>query len=172
MRYGEQILYDYTDENTNEQERIRVAEYIRSELENDGLTFYTPVFKQMLDEAADRCHEDGFVAHRYFLAHPDPMVSRIAADLMSEKYQLSKYHFKYREVEPEEERLDQLVVRDLFALKEAYILRQIREKQEALKQISPEAIEQMKQIMEEITQLNEIKKILSKELGERIILKM
>ena len=172
VRYGEQILYDYTDENTNEQERIRVAEYIRSELENDGLTFYTPVFKQMLDEAADRCHEDGFVAHRYFLAHPDPMVSRIAADLMSEKYQLSKYHFKYREVEPEEERLDQLVVRDLFALKEAYILRQIREKQEALKQISPEAIEQMKQIMEEITQLNEIKKILSKELGERIILKM
>ena len=172
VRYGEQILYDYTDENTNEQERIRVAEYIRSELGNDGLTFYTPVFKQMLDEAADRCHEDGFVAHRYFLAHPDPMVSRIAADLMSEKYQLSKYHFKYREVEPEEERLDQLVVRDLFALKEAYILRQIREKQEALKQISPEAIEQMKQIMEEITQLNEIKKILSKELGERIILKM
>ena len=172
VRYGEQILYDYTDENTNEQERIRVAEYIRSELENDGLTFYTPVFKQMLDEAADRCHEDGFVAHRYFLAHPDPMVSRIAADLMSEKYQLSKYHFKYREVEPEEERLEQLVVRDLFALKEAYILRQIREKQEALKQISPEAIEQMKQIMEEITQLNEIKKILSKELGERIILKM
>ena len=172
VRYGEQILYDYTDENTNEQERIRVAEYIRSELENDGLTFYTPVFKQMLDEAANRCHEDGFVAHRYFLAHPDPMVSRIAADLMSEKYQLSKYHFKYREVEPEEERLDQLVVRDLFALKEAYILRQIREKQEALKQISPEAIEQMKQIMEEITQLNEIKKILSKELGERIILKM
>ena len=172
VRYGEQILYDYTDENTNEQEWIRVAEYIRSELENDGLTFYTPVFKQMLDEAADRCHEDGFVAHRYFLAHPDPMVSRIAADLMSEKYQLSKYHFKYREVEPEEERLDQLVVRDLFALKEAYILRQIREKQEALKQISPEAIEQMKQIMEEITQLNEIKKILSKELGERIILKM
>ena len=172
VRYGEQILYDYTDENTNEQERIRVAEYIHSELENDGLTFYTPVFKQMLDEAADRCHEDGFVAHRYFLAHPDPMVSRIAADLMSEKYQLSKYHFKYREVEPEEERLDQLVVRDLFALKEAYILRQIREKQEALKQISPEAIEQMKQIMEEITQLNEIKKILSKELGERIILKM
>ena len=172
VRYGEQILYDYTDENTNEQERIRVAEYIRSELENDGLTFYTPVFKQMLDEAADRCHEDGFVAHRYFLAHPDPMVSRIAADLMSEKYQLSKYHFKYREVEPEEERLDQLVVRDLFALKEAYILRQIREKQEALKQISSEAIEQMKQIMEEITQLNEIKKILSKELGERIILKM
>ena len=36
VRYGEQVLYDYTDEQTNEQVVIRVAEYIRSELGNDG----------------------------------------------------------------------------------------------------------------------------------------
>lgn len=172
VRYGEQVLYDYTDEQTNEQVVIRVAEYIRSELGNDGLTFYTPIFKQMLDEAADHCCEDGFVAHRYFLAHPDPDVSRISANLISEKYQLSKYHSKYQEVEREEDRLEQLVIRDLFALKEAYILHQIREKQETLKQVPPDAIGQMTQIMEEITRLNEIKKVLSKELGERIVLKM
>ena len=172
VRYGEQVLYDYTDEQTNEQVVIRVAEYIRSELGNDGLTFYTPIFKQMLDEAADHCCEDGFVAHRYFLAHPDPDVSRITANLISEKYQLSKYHSKYQEVEREEDRLEQLVIRDLFALKEAYILHQIREKQETLKQVPPDAIGQMTQIMEEITRLNEIKKVLSKELGERIVLKM
>ena len=172
VRYGEQVLYDYTDEQTNEQMVIRVAEYIRSELGNDGLTFYTPIFKQMLDEAADHCCEDGFVAHRYFLAHPDPDVSRISANLISEKYQLSKYHSKYQEVEREEDRLEQLVIRDLFALKEAYILHQIREKQETLKQVPPDAIGQMTQIMEEITRLNEIKKVLSKELGERIVLKM
>lgn len=172
VRYGEQVLYDYTDEQTNEQVVIRVAEYIRSELGNDGLTFYTPIFKQMLDEAADHCCEDGFVAHRYFLAHPDPDVSRISANLISEKYQLSKYHSKYQEVEREEDRLEQLVIRDLLALKEAYILHQIREKQETLKQIPPDAIGQMTQIMEEITRLNEIKKVLSKELGERIVLKM
>ena len=172
VRYGEQVLYDYMDEQTNEQVVIRVAEYIRSELGNDGLTFYTPIFKQMLDEAADHCCEDGFVAHRYFLAHPDPDVSRISANLISEKYQLSKYHSKYQEVEREEDRLEQLVIRDLFALKEAYILHQIREKQETLKQVPPDAIGQMTQIMEEITRLNEIKKVLSKELGERIVLKM
>lgn len=172
VRYGELVLYDYTDEQTNEQVVIRVAEYIRSELGNDGLTFYTPIFKQMLDEAADHCCEDGFVAHRYFLAHPDPDVSRISANLISEKYQLSKYHSKYQEVEREEDRLEQLVIRDLFALKEAYILHQIREKQETLKQVPPDAIGQMTQIMEEITRLNEIKKVLSKELGERIVLKM
>lgn len=172
VRYGERILYDYVDEETKEHVVIRVAEFIRDDLERDDLSFYTPIFKQMLDEAANRCGEESFIAHRYFLAHPDPLVSRIAANLMSEKYQLSKYHFKFREVEQEEDKLDQLVVRDLFAFKEAYILRRIKEKQEQLKQLSSADSEQILAIMKEIAQLNEIKKVLSKELGERIVLKM
>lgn len=172
VRYGERILYDYVDEETKEHVVIRVAEFIRDDLERDDLSFYTPIFKQMLDEAANRCGEESFIAHRYFLAHPDPLVSRIAANLMSDKYQLSKYHFKFREVEQEEDKLDQLVVRDLFAFKEAYILRQIKDKQEQLKQLSSADSEQILAIMKEIAQLNEIKKVLSKELGERIVLKM
>jgi len=172
VRYGERVLYDYVDEETKERFVMRVAEFIRDDLERDDLSFYTPIFKQMLDEAANRCGEETFIAHRYFLSHPDPLVSRVAANLMSEKYQLSKYHFKFREVEQEEDKLDQLVVRDLFAFKEAYIMRQLKEKQEQLKQLSSADPEQIMTVMKEIAQLNEIKKVLSKELGERIILKM
>lgn len=172
VRYGERVLYDYVDEETKERIVMRLAEFIRDDLERDDLSFYTPIFKQMLDEAANRCGEDTFIAHRYFLSHPDPLVSRVAANLMSEKYQLSKYHFKFREVEQEEDKLDQLVVRDLFAFKEAYIMRQLKEKQEQLKQLSSADPEQIMTVMKEIAQLNEIKKVLSKELGERIILKM
>lgn len=172
VRYGERVLYDYVDEETKERIVMRVAEFIRDDLERDDLSFYTPIFKQMLDEAANRCGEETFIAHRYFLSHPDPLVSRVAANLMSEKYQLSKYHFKFREVEQEEDKLDQLVVRDLFAFKEAYIMRQLKEKQEHLKQLSSADPEQIMTVMKEIAQLNEIKKVLSKELGERIILKM
>lgn len=172
VRYGERVLYDFVDEETKERIVMRVAEFIRDDLERDDLSFYTPIFKQMLDEAANRCGEEAFIAHRYFLAHPDPLVSRVAANLMSEKYQLSKYHFKFQEVEQEEDKLDQLVVRDLFAFKEAYIMRQLKEKQEQLKQLSSADPEQIMTVMKEIAQLNEIKKVLSKELGERIILKM
>lgn len=172
VRYGERVLYDYVDEETKERIVMRVAEFIRDDLERDDLSFYTPIFKQMLDEAANRCGEETFIAHRYFLSHPDPLVSRVAANLMSEKYQLSKYHFKFREVEQEEDKLDQLVVRDLFAFKDAYIMRQLKEKQEQLKQLSSADPEQIMTVMKEIAQLNEIKKVLSKELGERIILKM
>ena len=89
VRYGERILFQYTEEETNEEFVIRVSEYIRSELERDDLTFYTPLFKGMMNEAADRCQNEGFIANRYFLAHPDPNVSRLAANLISENYQLS-----------------------------------------------------------------------------------
>lgn len=173
VRYGEKVLFDYVDEETNEHIVMRVAEYIRYDLERDDLTFYTPIFKNMLDEAAERCKNEGFIANRYFLAHPDPNVSRLAANLISEKYQLSKYHSKYRELEQEEDKLDQLVIREIYAMKDAYIIRQIKETQLGIKEAHLKGYEdQVFELMRKLTHLNEIKNVLSKELGERIVLKM
>lgn len=39
VRYGERVLYDYVDEETNEHVIMRVADYIRFDLERDDLTF-------------------------------------------------------------------------------------------------------------------------------------
>ena len=173
VRYGEQILFDYVDEETNEHIVMRVAEYIRYDLERDDLTFYTPIIKSMLDEAADKCKTEGFIASRYFLAHPDPNVSRLAANLISEKYQLSKYHSQYRELEQEQDKLDQLVTREIYAMKDAYILRQIKETQLGIKEAHAQGNEEkVFELMKQLTRLNEIKNVLSKELGERIVLKM
>lgn len=66
VRYGERVLYDYVDEETNEHVIMRVADYIRFDLERDDLTFYTPAFKQMLDEAAEHCQNEGFMASLLF----------------------------------------------------------------------------------------------------------
>lgn len=173
VRYGERVLYDYVDEETNERVIMRVAEYIRFDLERDDLTFYTPAFKQMLDEAAERCPDEGFVASRYFLAHPDPDISRLAANLISDKYQLSKYHTKFRELEQEEDKLDYLVPREIYSLKDAYILYKIKDIQAKIKEAQNEGdMERIFDLMKQNTRLNEIKNVLCKELGERIVLKM
>ena len=173
VRYGERVLFGYFDEERQEQVTMRVAAYIRFDLERDDLTFYTPQFKQMLDEAADRCDEPGFVAQRYFLAHPDPLISQAAASLISEKYQLSKYHSKYRELEQEEDKLDLLVPRDIYAFKEAYIIHQIKELQSKIKTAqAARDMEGVMTLMARIAKLNEIKSVLCKELGERIVLRM
>lgn len=173
VRYGERLLYDYIDEETNEHITMHVADYIRYDLERDDLTFYTPVFKTMLDEATERCKNEGFVAQRYFLAHPDPNISRLAANLISDKYQLSKYHTRYREIEQEEDKLDQLVPRDIYAFKDAYILHQFKEIQNKIKDMQANKnLDEAMELLKQLTRLNEIKSVLSKELGERIVLKM
>ena len=126
-----------------------------------------------MEEAAEKCQTEGFIASRYFLAHPNPNISRLAANLISEKYQLSKYHYKYKELENEESKLDKLIIRELYAFKDAYILSRIKEIQEQIKEVQITGnLDKVFELMKKLTRLNEIKTVLSKELGERIILKM
>ncbi|MDR1981271.1 MAG: DNA primase [Tannerellaceae bacterium] len=173
VRYGERVLFDYTEEGTERKVVIRVAEYIRQELEQDGLYFITPLFKKMLDEATDRNRGEGFVASRYFLSHPDANVSRLAANLIGEKYQLSKYHSKYRELQSEEDKLTQLIPYELLSFKNAHIQQQIRETGLKIKAFPPGGNpEQVTELMKQQDDLNKIKKALSKRIGERIILKI
>lgn len=173
VRYGEKVLFKYKEEGSEEEVCTLVAEYIYNELVQDDLIFYTPLYKEMLDEIVARMHEEGFVANRFFLHHPNPDISRMAANLMSDKYQLSKYHYKSRTLEQEEDRLPQYVLKDLFALKDAYISYQIKEVQNKIKEIQKTGqSEEIIELMKQLTQLNTIKRHLCKELGERIIIKM
>jgi DNA primase len=173
VRYGEKILYEYEDEETNENIIIRVAEYIRSELKEDDMPLINPLYRKMLDEADASCRGDNFVASRYFLAHRDASVSRLAANLIGEKYQLSKYHTKFQEIKKEEDLLHQMISHDVFGFKEAYIRRQINEIGLKIKELQHTAdLGQVVSLMKEQDELNEIKKALNKRIGERIILKM
>jgi DNA primase len=173
VRYGERVLYSYTDEQTNEEIRIYVAQYIRSELEQDDMTFLNPLYKTMLDEAAMHCGEENFVASKYFLYHMEALVGKTATDLISEKYQLSKYHAKFREIKLEEDLLLQLVPRDLLGFKDACIRQKINDIAHRIKELQQTGdMEQVIPLMQEQDELNVIKKNLNKMIGERIILKM
>ena len=173
VRFGESVLYDYTDTETQQNIVVKVAEFIKHSLEEDDLTFLNPMYRQMLESAAAMCPSSGFVSSRYFLSHSNPDVSKLAANLLSDKYQLSKYHTKYREIEEEKDRLESFVLRDLYALKDAYIINRIKETQQKLKEAQKEKnMDKSIELMKELSNLNSIKSALAKELGERIILKM
>jgi DNA primase len=175
VRYGERVLYTGTDEETNEEKPVYVAEYIRSDLEEDDMPFCNPLYGTMLNEAAARCGEEGFTASKHFLYHADAAVSHVATDLISEKYQLSKYHTKYQEIKQEEDLLTQWVPRDLLTFKDACIRHQISEIGERIKSLQhagDSTEEEVVALMQEQEKLNVIKKNLNKMIGERIILKM
>ena len=186
IQYGEQILFDYMEE--DERITVRIAEYIHSELQQDDLTFFTPEYRAILEETVRLCREPNFKASRYFLSHPHPAISRIAMHLTDESYaprfeinerrdvstlsEDEKKDWKQKIIKQMED-FERHIRRDLIALKNAYIVQQIKDINKKIKdlQMQGENDELMK-LMQEQKRLNDIKKVLSKELGVRIILKM
>lgn len=186
VSYGEQVLYDYIDEETHEHVVIRIAEYISSELQKDDLAFSIPFYHKILEEAVVACNRPGFKAEAYFASHPDPAVSQLSMELTGNMYQIGfdDEEGQTPETQQTEESLEETsrkrmkmwekaIVRDLYALKGAHLLQRIADVNKKIKDLQAEgrideAIEQMK----EQKRLNQIKVALSKELGERIILKM
>ena len=69
--YGERVMCNVTNEEGQETP-ITVTEYIVNDLKEDELAFHNPLHRQILTEAAERIHNEGFTAERYFVAHPDP----------------------------------------------------------------------------------------------------
>ncbi|MDR1343963.1 MAG: DNA primase [Tannerellaceae bacterium] len=173
VRYGERRLYTSVDTETGAEEGVYLAAYIRSELEQDEMPVRNPVYRRMIDEAASHCGEEGFVASKYFLYHPEPAVNRLASDLLGDKYQLSKYHARYQEIKSEEDMLVQLVPRDLLGFKEACIRWSINTLGERIKAMQYSGdLEETLALMKEQESLNAVKKSLNRMIGERIILKM
>ena len=147
-----------------------VAEYIVEELDCDGLVLENPLHRQVLDEYRQHLGEAGFQAERHFLNHPDGRISRLAADLIADKYVLSRVHTRSRALPTDEERLLELVPRLVLELKNSVVLDHIKQKLLEMK-AAGEAKDyaRIDILMEEIKQLDEVKKQLAKALGERII---
>ncbi|NDV46449.1 DNA primase [Paludibacter sp. 221] len=170
IRYGNHVLY-YTD--VENKTFKTVGTYILEELESDSIRFLNETYASLLEEYKLHHEEENFVAERFFLHHTDNKISMVAADLIAEKYTLSKVHSKIKKVEPDSERLLELVPRIVFELKNSVIIDQIRQKLLELKEANENKDnEKMAEIMQEMSLLEQVKKQLSKTLGERIIIKL
>ncbi len=170
IRYGSHILY-YAD--IARTEPVLVSTFITEELERDQLGFQNPLHQLIFDEYKAHCSDESFNPERFFLYHPNSQISQLTADLVTEKYTLSKVHSKIKKVETDIDRLSELVQRVIFEYKNSLILDEVRQKLIELKAASDAKNNaRVDEIMREMAEKDEIKKQLSKNLGERIIIKI
>ncbi len=181
VRYGMEILIEGGENNPATGDMpTTVIDWVKFDLQRDGFWFTNPLYKTILEDAIEHSANEYFNPSRYFLAHTDAHISKIAAELVSDRYQLSKLHIKQfgenlkKEDTPlaEEKHLWKNVPRAVTELKDAHISKQMKEIKEDLEKKQKEkdwdgAII----LMQKLKELDEIKKILAKELGERIILR-
>lgn len=190
VRYGEYpLVMTPQQEQDNEATPVTVIDFVWRELDLDGLRFHNSLYAMMLDEARQHQTDKDFLAERFFTRHPNPDISRLAVDLATDKYTLSKVHFKKtkegeekdeKKLKEEEERKEKekkellldLVPRLIFEYKNKYILNAIKEKVLEIKQAAETQSEDINRLMNELGELNHIKLELSKRLGERIIVRL
>jgi DNA primase len=181
VRFGMEIILKGGEGNSVTGDMpVTVIDWVKFDLQRDGFWFTNPFYKLMLEEAIEHSSDETFVPIRYFLAHTDAEVSKIAAELVSDRYQLSKVHIKQfgenarKEDTPlaEEKHLEKDVPRIVTELKNAYITKQIREIKDEMAVRQKEGNwDSIMELMQQIKDLEEVKKVLAKALGERIILK-
>lgn len=188
VRYGNTPLYRkyetkrYAEKGKTKEMQILVeegpgvTEFIQYDLERDDINFKNRIYQHIFDEATEHVGNDGFDSVQYFLNFPDQEVSRVASELLSDKYQLSKIHSKMLGEEVgdknsrlrEENHLITMVPRATTELKNAYVTKKIEEVRAELKKGGSE---DYISLISRLKELQEIRKFLAKQLGERIILK-
>lgn len=91
LRNGEkQLLVPENAESDTPAFTETVISNIHYSIVGDGIQFSHPLYKKIFEEAATHGEEQGFVAEKYFLAHPDAEISRLTAELCNDRYMLSK----------------------------------------------------------------------------------
>ena len=163
IRHGEKTI-------DNAEEEVQVAALIAAEFEADGITFETPLFVQIFQEALQHLNDAGFIAERYFINHPNPEISKLAVDLAEEKYQLSKYHSKTQTVASEVDRLGEIIPHLLVDYKMSILELELKETLNQLR--LPEVMNNPElsfNVMTRYKELMEVKQQMAKVLGDRVI---
>ena len=170
VRYGEHIIYQFEDGRT-----LSVGEYIINELRADNIEFDNPLHKQIIDEFSNN-YSDEFIAATFYQYHPDPAINQFAAEMIADKYQLSRIYNKQtvsenvvQEVERDErEDLPDVVQRLLLELK--YTI--VTERLDALHTMLEKARDDWQMqltLLEQKQLLEQIRAQLCKALGNRVI---
>lgn len=169
IRYGEKVMC-YVENEEQEQVPYKVIEFIAASLKEDDLQFHSPLHRKILNEAIAHENDSQFTSERFFLTHPDPEINKLAADMVSERYQLSKYHSKSQKIISDEERLYELIPRLLIDFKLSIVEEEMKHTLLALAQ--PEIVgnpEKVKEIMERYKTLHQTQMLMARNAGDRIV---
>lgn len=194
---SEVLVYEAGAEGSDESgyKSYRLVEFVRQELELDGvLDLLTPIMSLVLSIANEECLSTGQSCATYFSNHEQENLRRLAADALSERYadlgnksnevmELWEYESDptlREQLRLEQERKQRItegkalatqVLRALDYMRISFVMQSIQEiQQEIIDAQKKGDIEQIRELMLELKELNEQKKDFAQALGERTII--
>ncbi|MDD4190439.1 MAG: DNA primase [Mangrovibacterium sp.] len=172
LKYFHHEVFEAEGEQPGETESISVGEFVLTEIENDSLQSENELISRMLAIFSENLGNDSFHPAPFFIHHSDQKMSKLAVDLLAEKYVESKRWKKGGAyVESEEEILDLLVPK----IVQEYKLRKVKNMLHELEQQIQEASQakepaQVMEFQNQYINLKKVEKFLSEQLGNRAII--
>ena len=164
IRHGDEIIYEGLQDEKGNEVSLNVAQYINFDLGQDQLTFSNPLYNRILREAVEHAADPGFKADRYFMQHPDPEVSGLAASLGIDKHPLSK-SFQMHQTE---QQLRQRVVHLIMDYRMDIVQTRLKDIQRQLREVGSN-MERMKELMDDYRETQELRNMLARQLGSDVI---
>ena len=164
IRHGDEIIYEGLQDEEGNEVSLNVAQYINFDLGQDQLTFSNPLYNRILREAVEHAADPGFKADRYFMQHPDPEVSGLAASLGIDKHPLSK-SFQMHQTE---QQLRQRVVHLIMDYRMDIVQTRLKDIQRQLREVGSN-MERMKELMDDYRETQELRNMLARQLGSDVI---
>ncbi len=174
LRHGNEVIFADDDNHA-----WTINEFIVNQLiDTDNIALRNPLHQVMLNEIAAHMHDNGFDAAKFFIRHADPRISQLAADLLADRYLLSKMFAdketqssisNARQQQERQRTMADEINKVIIEYKYLIVTDELAQTIVALKNAAnPQAT---LDLMTKITQLNQLKARIAQELGERIIVK-
>ncbi|MBQ0047087.1 MAG: DNA primase [Prevotellaceae bacterium] len=167
VRYGDKLVEGISEK--GEPTSTTLVEYVKDDLDFDGITFRSPLYVKMLEESFNHVHDEGFTASKFFINNQYEDISREAADLASERFQLSE---RFQMPHSEEDLKATYVSRLLLDYKNAIVEEEMKQCTSDL--TKPEIVKDITLMMERMKRMKELGEIhreLAKRLGDRVMKK-
>jgi DNA primase len=151
---------------------ISVAEYIIREIQNDNLEFKNLIYKRIFEEINRKLEKGEQIEEKSFTFSEDSKISELAVEIFTSRYEISKvWKRKDTFIELPGENLGTEVPKTVLAYKNKIIMIALNELYEKIKSAEPvNEADRITEIQRQVINLNEIKRIISKDLGERTII--
>ena len=164
IRHGDEVIYEGVETDDGQLINLNVAQYVDYDLGADGLEFSNPLFNRILQEAVEHSGDAGFKADLYFMQHPDPQVSQLAANLGIDRHQLSRSF----QVNSNSDLLRQRIEHLILDFRMDIVSQHLKELQRKMKEMGSD-MSQLKEVMDEYKKTQELRNALARQRGSDVI---
>ncbi len=170
IRYGAEVLTRKLDKETGTETVTTVADYIITEINEDGLKFDDPILAAMFEEITFSVSQGLIPGDRNFVHHANPAISAVTVDMLTEKDTLSRIWGKHGAfVETEEMKIKEIVPDSVLKFKGDKIKMMQKEIRKAIAEAAGDD-DRISELQEQYKVMTSLQKKISAGLGGRLII--